>query len=96
MPIDVFDLGDTVKCDFCGDDYTHSDLKGGFLFQSKAVCPVWAPESLKSIRKYHEEQFIKPYCPEDMTFRAWVLNVLRAGDNRVIIKTGKDFEWPTK
>jgi hypothetical protein len=33
------DIGNTVVCDFCGKDYTHSREKGGLIMGSYAVCP---------------------------------------------------------
>ena len=34
----AFDIGRTVVCDFCDEDYTDSDATGGLLMGSKALC----------------------------------------------------------
>lgn len=87
--IEEHDIGEEVACDFCGDDYTNSTAHGGFLFQSKAVCPKCAPEHLISVRSNGEERFIRGFCPPGMSFKDWVLS-LRNGDNRIRIVTVKD------
>ncbi len=69
------DPGDTVLCDLCNKDYTNSDESGGFLFQSKAVCPECAPRFLAGVKKYGEEMFIKGYCPPDMSFADWIRSI---------------------
>ena len=57
--INASDIGRTVICDFCNEDFTNSDALGGFIFQSKAVCPNCEPEFMKRVVKYHEEKFIR-------------------------------------
>jgi hypothetical protein len=39
MKIISINIGKNVFCDICNKDYGDSDKVGGFLFQSKAVCP---------------------------------------------------------
>ncbi len=79
----VKDIGDQVFCDMaCGKEYTNSDAKGGFLFGSKAVCPECAKEAYSRIVGYGEEKFIKAWCPEDMSFREFVLKI-RNGNNTI-------------
>lgn len=78
----VEDIGETVICDFCGKDYTNRTDSGGLLLQSKAACPVCAPGIKASAIKYHEEHYIRGYCPEGTSFRDWVLS-LRNGDNTI-------------
>lgn len=72
----IIHAGLSVACDFCSEDYTNSDTKGGLLYRSYALGPCCA----KKVEK--EPRQIKARCPEGMTFRDWVLS-LRAGDNTV-------------
>jgi hypothetical protein len=39
MEVWQIDIGDTVICDFCNDDYTESDKKGGIIVGGYAICP---------------------------------------------------------
>jgi len=70
----VIDGGDVVLCDLCNKDYSNSEVSGGFLFQSKAVCPDCAERFMKGVKKYGEERFIKATCPEDMSFYNWIMS----------------------
>ncbi len=76
------DIGDIVACDFCDEDYTHSDAIGGFLFQSKGVCPKCAPRMRVSIKKFKEEKFIRGEAQEGETFKAFILRI-RNGNNTI-------------
>jgi len=80
----VTDVGNSVVCDWCGDDFTKSNEIGGFLFGSKAVCPHCCEKVEKQIYDFGEEKYIKAYCPPTMPFRKWVLQ-LRGGDNTIKI-----------
>lgn len=83
----VIDIGDTVLCDQCNDDFTEepqSKETGGFLFGSHGVCPHCAPEMLKSIKSYNEEGYIKAYAREGETFKDFILR-MRGGDNTIRI-----------
>lgn len=77
MPCTIIqvDPGKTVLCDLCNADYTDSEETGGMLFSSKAVCPKCAIEFMKSIKKYHEESFIKATAREGESFRDFVYRV---------------------
>ena len=86
MKTETIECGDQVLCDFCNEDWTGREESGGFLFQSKAVCPTCAPKSLASIKGYGEEQFIRGWCPKDLSFADWVLR-LRYGRNQITIIT---------
>ena len=33
------DIGDTVVCDFCNEDYTESREAGGLIVEGYAICP---------------------------------------------------------
>lgn len=70
-------LGLSVFCDDCGDDYTDRPDEGGILFQNKACCPACAPRMEALAKKYNETHFIRARCPEGMSFSDWVRVVLR-------------------
>ena len=76
----IIDIGDTVLCDICNDDYTNSDALGGILVGSYAVCPECAAKFADS-----EDEPIIP-CPAGMRFRDWVMQ-LRGGRNTIEITT---------
>jgi hypothetical protein len=82
-----FDIGNLVICDICDKDYTHSNACGGFLFQSKGVCPDCAPRFLASVKRYGEESFIRSYAADGETFRDFILGE-RGGNNKVTISGG--------
>ena len=85
--IESTDIGDTVQCDVCGEEYPSTNkTSGGFLFSSYAYCPKCAPEALKRIKEYREDRYIREYCPTGMSFHNWVMK-LRGGDNTVKIIT---------
>lgn len=65
-------IGNLVVCDSCDTDYTDSDAKGGFIFDSSAYCPKCAERSINNIRRYGEEHHIKAVCPPDTTFADFV------------------------
>lgn len=70
-----------VFCDAgCGQEYTNSDEKGGFILGSKAYCPTCAKDNLPTIIKYGEKSYIKAWCPEGKSFKDFVLNI-RRGNN---------------
>lgn len=82
------DIGRTVVCDICDEDYTDSTETGGFIFSSKAYCPVCAIEGMASIKKYHEEHFIRATCPDGKSFADFVRDY-RGGNSRIVITRGK-------
>lgn len=71
----VVDMGDTVLCDFCNKDWTNKEETGGFLLQSKAVCPDCEERIMNNIKKFKEESFIRGKCPEDMSFYNWIMTL---------------------
>lgn len=78
------DIGDNVCCDLCSANYTNSEEKGGFLFQSKGVCPKCAPKFKASIIEYGEEEFVRAIAEDGETFKAFILRI-RDGDNTIRI-----------
>lgn len=86
--VEEFPVGDEVLCDFCCKDWTDSNVSGGFLFQSKAVCPQCALRTLPSIQAYGEEGFIREHCPPDLSFADWVRKLrYRTGHDKIIIRS---------
>lgn len=79
MKTETTNIGDTVLCDYCNEDYTNSDAKGGIYFAGKAICPKCTPNAITNIAKYNEEKYIKAICPDDQSFADWVREVLRGG-----------------
>lgn len=77
--VQIIEIGETVCCDWCGKDFTDSDVKGGLLFGSKACCPECEPGIIEGAKKYNEGSFIKGYCPDGMEFRKWAIG-LRDGE----------------
>lgn len=71
----VVDSGGIVLCDFCNDDFTNSDEIGGFLLQSKAVCPHCSEKIMNHIKKHNEDSFIKGFCPDFMSFADWIRSI---------------------
>ena len=84
MKIVEFDIGNTVQCDGCGEDYTDSDAIGGVLFGSKGYCPKCAPRLLEDAKKYGEEQYIRDRARNFETFRDFIMRI-RGGNNKVRI-----------
>jgi hypothetical protein len=87
------DIGDSVRCDWCGTEYRGDPTSGGFLFQSKATCPTCALRMMADIDKFGERRFIRSRCPTHLSFHAWVMQ-LRGGDNRVQVIEYERGEMP--
>lgn len=71
----IVDIGNRVVCDLCNADYTNSDESGGFIFQSKAVCPECETPFLETIIGYQETNFIRSRCPRGVSFKDYILNM---------------------
>ncbi len=82
----VIDCNDSVLCDQCNKDYSDSNEEGGFIFGSHAVCPDCASRMMESIKKYHEEGYIKEYCQDGMSFRDFV-RAYRGDNNKITVIT---------
>lgn len=74
----TIDGGDTVLCDMCNQDFTGSEISGGFLFLSKAVCPFCEDKMMTNIKKYNEEDYIRGTCPENVSFYDWVMSMRKS------------------
>lgn len=78
LSVFTVDAGSMVICDFCDKDYTlDNKTEGGFLFQSKAVCPECAPRMMESIKRYNEECYIRSTCPFGVPFSMYVREYCR-------------------
>ncbi len=82
IKIERKDVGETVICDVCCEDWTNRPESGGFLFGTYAYCPDCASRRIAGIRAYGEEWNIRQRCPIGMSYAAWVLQ-LRNGDNTI-------------
>jgi uncharacterized CHY-type Zn-finger protein len=69
--------GSVVICDDCSEDYTHSQVSGGLLFGSYAICPECEQKWVDGAKEHNELHAIRGYCPEGMSFADWVRNYLR-------------------
>lgn len=78
-------VGRIVICDSCGTDWTNSDMKGGILFGSKAICPDCEPRWREGAKQHGEEDYIRAECPEGVTFADWVRGM--RGPDSVIMAT---------
>lgn len=65
-------VGNFVVCDLCNDDYTGSTESGGFVFQSKGICPKCAPEFLRLVMKFDEKGYIRAHCPDGQSFADFI------------------------
>jgi hypothetical protein len=69
----VIDIGNSVACDSCNEDYdTTSNKCGGFKFVSNAICPKCALGYMEIVKKYGEEKHIRSICKPDQTFREFL------------------------
>ena len=86
MPEHVIDIGNSVVCDWCNEDYTNSNAKGGILFSSYAICPKCEKEAIEGAKKHNEENMILARCKEGQTFAEFVMEI-RGGDNTIAISS---------
>lgn len=79
-------IGDEVVCDFCNDDYTDSEDRGGFLIGSYAVCP-------KCAEKYRADYpVVDERCRDDETFKQFVMRI-RNGNNSIFVGSTDEFPF---
>lgn len=87
MHVETYDIGNTVVCDICNEDFTNSEAKGGYLFGSKGVCPNCATGKWhQGVLKYQEQHFIRERARTGESFRDFVLR-LRGGNNTITIRS---------
>lgn len=82
----AIDIGRTVVCDICDEDFTDRTECGGFIFGSKGYCPLCAPSGLVSIKRYAEERYIRATCPDGQSFADFV-RAYRGGNNAILVAT---------
>jgi hypothetical protein len=63
-----YDIGRMVLCDLCSKDFTDLPACGGFIFQSKGVCPECAPRFLALAEQHDETRYIRATCPDGQSF----------------------------
>lgn len=79
---EVIEIGETVLCDLCNDDYTDSNEVGGCIISSWAYCP-------KCTSKLdHDDLKRAVIAPAWVPFRILVLTA-RNGDNTIKIYVGE-------
>lgn len=78
--VSFIDIGNMVVCDYCNTDYTESELSGGCLLGSSAVCP----ECIEDLYRGGDEPDL--LCPEGMSFKEFVQRI-RNGNNLITIET---------
>ena len=67
----VEEVGDEVKCDMCGREWTTSDEKGGFIYENNAYCPACCVEHLvDGVGTWDPTQI--QHCPKDTSFADWI------------------------
>lgn len=66
------ELGRTVLCDDCNEDFTDRADSGGIVFQSKGLCPVCAPIWISRAEEYNETYAIKARCPNGVSFADFI------------------------
>ncbi len=67
MELWQIDIGGTVVCDFCNEDYTESGEVGGLIFEGYAVCPKCEkPELIK------DADYV---CRDGESFKHFILRV---------------------
>ena len=82
----VFNMGNTVLCDICNDDYTNSIESGGGIVGSYGVCPKCWPRYAEDLTKHREWKHVRRLCPDEQTFADFVREY-RGGDGLVIIES---------
>ena len=92
MRTEKHNIGRTVLCDICNEDWTDRRESGGFIFQSKAYCPECARKDLPRITAYGEQDLIRACCPAGLPFADFVRRY-RGGDGYIIVQS---FDSPHK
>lgn len=93
IPVSV-PVGRTVLCDACDTDLTDDPRGGGFLFDSAGYGPCCAEQRLASIRGYGEEDHIRAWCPDGVSFADWIRS-LRGPYAAITVTPGRPGTRPT-
>jgi hypothetical protein len=73
MEIWSIDIGDTVVCDYCNEDYTESEETGGIIIDGYGVCPKCEKPSMLVDAEY--------VCRSGETFKHFILRTRK--DNTI-------------
>jgi hypothetical protein len=65
-------IGNTVICDYCGEDYTDKPDVGGLILSGNAICPECSKQVMEDVKRYKEEDYISAYCPPETSFADFV------------------------
>lgn len=85
MPQATVDMSNRVMCDGCDTLFLpDSTVRGGLLFESKAICPTCKPKWMKSIRAHNEQHLIRDEAGAQETFYDAVMR-WRGGNHAVVI-----------
>lgn len=84
-------IGRQVICDICNVDHTDSPERGGMIFGSNAYCPICTAKAMPTIKKYHEEDYIKAHCPKGQSFADFV-RAYRGGDGIIKVITADSIQ----
>ena len=74
QPGEAIPVGRAVVCDDCDADWTDRPESGGFVFESKGICPDCAPKWRKLIKRYNEERYIRAFCEPGESFADFIRN----------------------
>jgi hypothetical protein len=74
-PGEKIPVGRDVVCDLCDEDWTDRPESGGFLFESKGVCPDCVPRFMASVIKHSEQRFIRGECPKGQSCADWIREI---------------------
>ena len=86
----VYDVSDTVICDVCNTDHSHSGAVGGWQFGGHGYCPGCAtPDAEARIAGYSESHLITARAHPGETFRDFIMRV-RGPDNQAVIVTAPE------
>lgn len=85
----VIPIGRTVLCDLCNRDWTDNPTSGGFIFETKGVCPLCADRMQIHITKHGEERFVVRRCTSGESFAEMVRD-FRGPDAEIVIHSGED------
>ncbi len=66
------EIGRIVVCDCCNTDYTNSQRAGGFIYQSRAICPACAGDWMAAIISNGEQRYIKAAAQDGESFADFV------------------------
>lgn len=90
VKVESYDLGLTVICDMCDDDYTSREDVGGIAFGGRAVCPGCTPRVLADAARFEETHYIRARAAPNETFRDFVYRLRGGGGHGRVTVTSVD------